>query len=320
MRFLPHLAVALLAAATLPAQAAFVPFGHGCNGGTQSFCIAQNDQNPVLTQRSLPNEYAYAVLNTTAAPLEVVGFELFVESVSLAPATIQTGLYFDAAGPTATAHTNPLTSANSLGTMDVAGPPAWYRTYVNPPVTIAPGAAFWISADTNAVRPPDSSNGSPGPAASKWRRPPFGTTAWATTGIIQNPTFRIVCYSGQGPVPYLTNTGLPVLGQSYSLDLKRGVPGTFAFMITGLNDTMWAAFPLPYELSPFGAPECWNFTSSDVAVLAILDGNGEGSHSLAVPNNPNLSGLTLFHQAAPFTFNNVLGLAPTNAARATAGL
>src|SRR5262249_33906270 len=54
----------LLLAASLGAQS-YTLSGEGCNGGPVASCIVQNDVNPQLRIQSLPNEYAYAVVNTT---------------------------------------------------------------------------------------------------------------------------------------------------------------------------------------------------------------------------------------------------------------
>lgn len=59
------LALALASVAPCQTPATFTYFGEGCNGGTVGNCLSLNDTNPTMTVASLPNEYAYPVVNTT---------------------------------------------------------------------------------------------------------------------------------------------------------------------------------------------------------------------------------------------------------------
>lgn len=299
-------------AATLAAQS-YTLKGEGCNGGPVNNCVVQNDVGPSLRIQSLPNEYAYAARNPTAATIWVVGFEVFTASVSGTPATVLSGLYLDNGGPAAITHSSPALVQVATGRLNVAGPTAWYSTSIYPPIAIGPGVAFWLGAEAITVYPPDSTTGAPGLVASQWRRPPQGATAWAATTLVLNPVFRVHCASGTMAVPALLASNTPRLGQAFNLQLTQGVPNTAGFLVMALNDTLWLAFPTPVNLSLFGAPDCFNYTSTDTTQLAVLDGTGAAAVVINVPNNAGLNGFPFFNQwAALAPGANALNLLVSN--------
>jgi len=316
------LPVALASAQTTVAT--YSQYGQGCNGGRESVCIAQNDQNPSLVGTSLPNEYCHAVVNNTGQTMTVLGFSMYTATVAGTPGvieTVQTGVYRDASGAGATTHTTPDLLAEGLGTIDVDGAAAWYRTTVYPAVIVAPGETFWVGADTNAVLPPDNSTGAPGPAPSYWRRPPFGGTAWAVTGIVNNPAIRVHCM-GSTDIPLLTATGTPQLGTTFNIDLSNvpaSTPG--AFFILAFDDTQWLGMPTPVNLAIVGMPQCYAYTSNDDATFTQAAG-GMATFALAIPNSVALDGLQFYNQWAVVdpSVGNLQGLSVSNAGAGVLGI
>ena len=59
-------------------EAQVITLGRGCNGSGVSPALARNDQGPVLPAQAAAAAYAYPVVNTTAATVQVVGLQLFV--------------------------------------------------------------------------------------------------------------------------------------------------------------------------------------------------------------------------------------------------
>jgi hypothetical protein len=312
-RALSALAFLLPCALPLPAQsAAYALGGLACNGGPEAVPLVQNLANPQLNQQILPNEYAYAVANTTPLTLHITGFELFTASVSGAPALVHTSIYRDAGGPSASAHSAPDLNPVATGLLAVAGPVGFYATTVYPPIDVPPGACFWLGAEANAVYPSDSLSGHPGPAPSWWRRPVQGGTAWAVTGIITAPVFLVFTATGPVSVPALVATGVPRLGGGFQLAVVQGPPHHLALLFWSLDASYWRGVPLPFELSPVGAPGCSLYSGTDIVSPIMLDGQGAFTAPLGVPNVPGLAGVTFFNQAAVFVPVNALGLLTTN--------
>jgi len=301
----------LLSAVPLAAQS-YTLSGEGCNGGPIVNSVVQNDVNPALRIQSLPNEYAYAAINSTAATIHVVGFELYTSSVTT-PSTVLSGIYLDNGGPTATAHTFPALNPVARGSLSVTATVGWYSTSIYPPIDIGPGVAFWLGAEAITVYPSDSTTGVPGLVPSQWRRPPQGATVWAATTLVVNPVFRVHCASGPVPVPTLLASNTPRLGQALNLQLTQGTPNLVGFFVMALNNTSWLAFPTPVNLSLFGAPDCFVYTSTDVTTLALLDATGSAAVVLNVPNNATLTGFTFYDQwAALAPGANALNLLVSN--------
>ena len=319
---LKHITLSLAAFSTVAVAqtaATYTQFGQGCNGSRESTCITQNDNMPMLVGTTLPNEYAHAVVNTTGAAVTVLGFSIYTNSTTGAPATVQTAAYRDSSGAGATVHTTPDVLSIADGTVTADVNPGWYRTTLYPAVIVAPGEAFWISADTNDILPPDNSAGTGGPAASHWRRPPFGGTAWAPTGIVNNPTFRIHCM-GDTEVPLLSSAATPQLGSAFQVDLSTGASAVGAFFVLGFDNTMWLGMPTPVDLTFFNMPGCFAYSSNDNAFLSAVSA-GQGSYTLNIPSSMNFSGFQFWNQWAVIdpSAGNPAGLIVSNAGEGTIG-
>lgn len=312
-------AAALVAAVPLAAQSAasYSLYGAGCNTGAVTSCITQNATNPSLRLASLPNEYAYPVVNSSAQPMQIVGFDAFTQS-NTAPVEVGiTGLFLDNSGAGAQAFTVPSPTATATGLMTVTSTPGWWATIFSSPVTVAPGECFWLGLEAfNRIAPPQMNGGSAGPAACFWRRPNYLANAWTASGSVYNPILRVRCAAPGSPVPTLTATGVPQLGSSMTLDIGNGTPLLPAFVAFALGDTQWLSMPIPVNLALFGVPTCDVWTSSDMFVLLFCDAMGNASLPLSVPNNPALAGFTFYNQvAATSPTANVLGLAFSNAGK-----
>lgn len=307
---MPHFTKLLLAAAVTAAPALaqvpgeFQPREFGC----PNVCVSQNDPVTGFTQRSLPNEYAYAVQMPSAAV--VAGFSYYFETVSGAPATIQASLYRENAASPGTPDVNPVANA----TIHVDGPLGWYTAVLDTPVPVVANELFFISSDTNAVRPPDDAGGVAPPARSYWRRPPFGGTAWAATGIIVSPIYRVHCLGAVGGVTTLTSASVPVIGGTLTMDVGGAQAGFPSFAVIG-------AAPAVIDLGPFGATGC-SMLTQPIAILGpvVTNPNGTGTHVVPVPNDPALAGAQLEAQAAVVApGSNPFGLVTTNAASVVIG-
>ncbi len=120
------LASTLLFIATATAQtASYTLFAEGCNGAAVSNCSSLNDVNPVMAVASLPNDYAYPVINTTGTTIQIAGFEIFTTTNTANTETGKTGLIYDPSGPTATMQTRPDPANVANGTITVNPAQGW---------------------------------------------------------------------------------------------------------------------------------------------------------------------------------------------------
>lgn len=312
---------ALAAAATAQA-ASFTLFGEGCNGAAVTSPLTLNDNPPALQLASLPNEYAYPVINTTGLPIQVVGYEIFTTTNTGLTETVKTGLLYDNAGPAATVHSTPSSTNAANGTITVGNTQAWYSTSVYPPITIQPGVAFWFHCDAySKVAPPQhtTAGGVAGPVSNYYRRP-SNNMVWTVSVSVARQMFRIHCLPVTPTVPVLMATTLPQFGANFTLQLTAGQPFVPAFLVYGMNRTSWLSLPLPLDLGMFGAAGCVNQTSADVVSLLLLDGSGAATSSMAIPTDTSFAGFTWHNQAALVTPGaNALDMTVTNAGTAVVG-
>lgn len=317
------LSLPLLASAALAQTASYTLFGDGCNGAPATSCLSLNDANPVMTVSSLPNEYAYPVVNTSGQAITIVGFEIFTTTNTGIPETVKTGLLYDLSGPLATSHSQPDLVNCADGQITVLPIQGWYSTSVYPPITIPAGGAFWFHVDAySRVAPPQHSTvgGVAGPTTNWWRRPGFNNFVWTSSVSVARQIFRIRCLPDAPTVPTLMATSLPQLGGSLSLQIAGGLPWSPAFLVWAFDRTQWLSFPTPVHLDLFGAPNCYNYTSADTAGFVLLDQSGVAATSLSIPNSPGFAGLTWHNQVAVLApAVNALDMLFTNAGTAVVG-
>lgn len=96
-----------------------------------------------------------------------------------------------------------------------------------------------------------------------------------------------------------------------SLDLTN-VPQVLAVLMMGFQDQTWAGLPLPYDLTPIGAPGCR--LRIDPAGIASAAATGTVARfAITVPNQPALVGTRFFQQALVFAQgSNAAGVLVSN--------
>jgi hypothetical protein len=281
-------AVALALAALVPAQTAtYTTFGSGCAG----YCSTANPGttvNSALTQNA--NIFALRVPPTTNNVRVVHGFELFTQSLGTGPLTFNTQIY----GATSTGM--PTTAPIANGTMTLGKTQNWYKTTFTPPLLVLAGKTIFISYTSvrSGMKFPIANVGTKvshfwhPPTATKWNgAPPLGfvTQAWA---------WKLTC----APGPSLSNTGVPTLNTSMTVDLSSGGANNNAIFALGISNTTWGNIPLPLDLTPINALCCKLLVSLDFQFLVTSDASGKYSFRLSVPNNNALKGLKFYNQYA----------------------
>lgn len=311
-------AVAAIASASAQTPT-YVTTRDGCNGAVVAQCLTQNTAPLSPLFYSQPYEYAFAVTNTSGAPIRVLGFDFYTASVSGSPEVAEAFLFEDATGPGANAHSLPATTAIAQGTMTVNGFNSWWSVSVYPAPLIQPGQAFWIGFNPRSrVSPPMNASGTPGPATSVYRAPNINGNRWTNLTAPGQPAWRIRC-TGPAAVPVLSNLDLPRVGQQFRLQITGGDPNSVGFVIWALSGSNWNGLPTPFDLAPFGAPFCFVHTSTNESLLLLLDPAGTGQFAAMLPANNALLGVQFFNQAAVSTTANSLTLLTTNMGRGVVG-
>jgi hypothetical protein len=82
----------------------------------------------------------------------------------------------------------------------------------------------------------------------------------------------------------------------------------------GVSDSSWFGLPLPFELSGYGLPGCFQLNSADVSFLLLASGTNM-SFGFLTPASMSYYGFDLFLQCGVIDpAANALGLAVSNGA------
>ena len=195
-------------------------------------------------------------------------------------------------------------------TMQVTGTPGFHAARFTPPVSIF--GSFSVALDMSAgnVRTGEFATGSFNVVYTK-----TSPTTWAVG--VQRNAWSVTCTPVYA-VPELSNTGLPILGSAYSLDLAEAPATTFAVLASGLSDSTWAGGFLPVQLP--GAPGCDLLVDPIVLTTSVTSATGAATSQISVPNTIGLVGVDVFHQWVMLDGPaNAGGLITSNAGRARIG-
>jgi len=288
-----------------PVFASFSKYGQGCPGSVpqSAYCASLNENGGALTNNTNTYEYTFTVSGLGSA--QVTSFDIYTYSNSgtlVRPAHIyaQSG-----GGPAST----PLAST----TITVGSAPGFYTATFASPVSVS--GTFYVGYE-NSPGGIISNLSSGAQGIGHYRTAVTGS--WSQSSLVQRPSWRVNCVGGQQfATPALGNSGLPILGSTYNVTLADAVPGSGAFILSGLSDTVYGGQPLPAALT--GAPGCLVYAAPDTTLLLFTSGAGTASTPVGVPNTPGLVGLNVYHQWAILDAVNMLGLVVSDAGRASLG-
>jgi hypothetical protein len=120
-----------------------------------------------------------------------------------------------------------------------------------------------------------------------------------------------------GTTPTIGNVGLPFLGQVFEITLTGGIPNGQAMLALGTSNTDSLYGPLPLSLGFIGIPGSTLYTSVNFRFYNGVDGSGNSSISLFVPNELRYAGKSVFFQWQVFDAAvNARGFVLSNAAEA----
>jgi len=290
---------------TAPALAEFEIYGQGCPGSVQlpNHCAQLNGNGGALVGSTNQWEYTYEVTGVGSA--QVLSFDLYTASIA-GPITRPAHIY-------AQSFNGPASTPLATTSITVGPTPGFYTATFAAPVAV--NGTFYIGYD-NALGGVVS-NLTGGTTGRGFFRSPT-TGAWAQSGLVQFPSWRVTCAGG--PLfasPLLGNVGLPILGGSYDVTLDDAAPSTAAFMLVGLSDQSFQGTALPAPIP--GAPGCDVQASPHSTQLIFTSAAGTASTNLGVPNTLSFVGLELFHQWAVLDAVNAIGIVVSDAGKATVG-
>ena len=281
----------------------FATFGAGCNGSVPVPAPPCQQWNPfggALTNQTESDEVVMRIGFSGTQLIE--SFELLTASVSGAPVTVPARIYSGAV---------PGTNPVAVTTMTVGGSAGFYKATFSPPVSVTNACYIGIETSALDVYKSEVQFGQYNVAYAR----PNASAAW--TLQVLRPSYIVNCVP-EYLVPAMGNTGRPVIGASFDVDLSDALPATFAVLVSGTSDQVYAGGPLPTPLP--GAPGCELLVSADATSFALTDAAGAASLPVQVPNTASLEGLDVFYQWVVLDGPaNTVGLVTSNGGRALLG-
>ena len=134
---------------------------------------------------------------------------------------------------------------------------------------------------------------------------PWYLEAWyPDTGTrASNPNAQSSCRFSNGNYNSGLGYRLPVVGGTWYVNYSSVLPNTFGFAALGTQGVggTWGGFPLPIDLTLFGAPGCSWSVSADVMVPITSTASGSASwptNLVTIPNGPWMAGVQFYDHAA----------------------
>jgi len=291
-----------------PVPGLYTTFGAGCQGSGQGGGPACLSSNPNTTSIAAlaggAGSFAFPAL--PVGNITVTGFEIFTRGSG----SVQTALYLaDSAG-------RPQGAPLATSTLTFGSTDGWYAT-VFPPTPITGGQNIAIEF-TGLPASAFLNIASSGTNSTHFYKPP-GATAYNGPFVSQPWAWKINCGSVGGAVPALSATGVPEIGNSFQVNLAFANASAPVVLSLGASDTLWLGVPLPFNLAPLGAPNCFVLCSTDVLLPNVTNPAGGASQQLTVPNSGVLVSRTFFNQWTIADPATRLGLVTSNGGRGTIG-
>jgi hypothetical protein len=147
---------------------------------------------------------------------------------------------------------------------------------------------------------------------------PMATTG--TLGVNYGHVIALKPAGNQPSIPRLYNTNLPRLGASFHFGLIGAKPSTAAILLIGHSNTTWVGLPLPFDLTPAGAPGCSLLASGQLLLAMPVAGGGDLPVTLPIPQHSALDGASVYLQYLLLDPGvNAVGLVTSNGGHATLG-
>lgn len=134
-------------------------------------------------------------------------------------------------------------------------------------------------------------------------------------------SFGVGCPDSSGTTFRLTTAGCPDQGATFTLQGNTGPAVTSSmFVFLGLSNQLWGPVLLPVDLTPFGAPNCFLYTSQDTLIGPLANPGGGASLTATFPAVIPGLGVPFYAQGVMIDPGaNLLNLATTNGIEITTG-
>ncbi len=285
----------------------YTVYGKGCKGtGTgPKFCASLNPTATGNTTTSWATNRWFVHKVKANTTLVVTGFDFLCKSLRSAQ-NIQSVLFL------AASNGKPAASPVRTGILKVGTTSKFYRTTFSSPLIITAGKIFYIGYKTpgNSNFKPEAGAGALLKGTYYWNGP-----NWSGPWSHRKFAWKVNCAGGaSGAIPFLSNTGVPTLGQTFKVNLASARKNTAAVLIFGTSKTNWIGLNLPLDLTFLGAKGCFLRASMDLFLVGTAVGSsGASSVTVGVPNLTSLIGVQFYNQY--FVIDppaNSLGLVFTN--------
>ncbi|HHI78770.1 MAG TPA: hypothetical protein ENK02_02180 [Planctomycetes bacterium] len=268
----------------------YTVFGIGCKGtGTgPKFCASLNPNATGNTTTSWAQNRWFVHQVKANSNLVVTGFDFLCRSLRSAQ-NVQSVLFL------AASNGKPAASPARTGILKVGTTSKFYRTTFSTPITIAAGKVFYIGYKTpaNYNFKPEAGAGATLKGTYYWNGP-----NWSGPWSHRKFAWKVNCAGGSsGAIPFLSNTGVPTLGQTFKVNLTSARKNTAAVLIFGTSKTKWIGLNLPLDLTFLGAKGCFLRASMDLFLVGTAVGSsGSSSITVGIPNLTSLMGVQFHNQ------------------------
>ncbi|MEC8653605.1 MAG: S8 family serine peptidase, partial [Planctomycetota bacterium] len=259
--------------------ASFAPFGAGCSSSVAIPAPPCQQWNPAGGPLANQTSASQLVMRAGISGTEQIeGFEVYTSSTTGGAVTVPAWIFSGNTPSAAPVATTTITIGGALG---------FYQATFASPVTVS-GSCF-IGIDTTGldVYVPEVQLGSFNVAYTR----ASSSSPWALQ--VLRPSYVINC-TPDYQVPQIGNTGRPVLGSSFDVELANALPSSLVVLVQGLSDQTYAGGLLPATLP--GTAGCDLLVSPDATDTAFTDAAGAGSRTITIPSSAALEGLGVFYQ------------------------
>lgn len=220
------------------------------------------------------------------------------------------------------------------GTYPQALTKAWQGANLGKTVVLLPNTNYWIGTEYRSSSQISARGRAANNSGQPYRASRDAGKTWGSEFRQWEWKFRIFCCRKQSPIfvtfgnscgprgvaPQLSGTGLPIVGKTYSVDVRSTSTNAPVLLTLGVSKTLYGALKLPFDLTPLGATGCTLLCSVEATAVGSIGASSMASFPVPIPQNNALLGARFFHQAwLVVSVANPLGIAFSNAAEVVIG-
>ena len=121
-------------------------------------------------------------------------------------------------------------------------------------------------------------------------------------------TFGSNCGTTANQLRFSSTNGTYVPGSTVTISQSSGPAKVLAFNLLGASNSTAGGLPLPFDLGLIGAPGCKVYSSLEFVSTVTMSATGAASIPVNIPNNPSLSGKSIYTQWLNADGTSSLGL------------